>query len=250
MQPRRYSYWRPLVAGIIAGGLGVGGAFYAASGAASGPLVTTAPSAASPASQEDDDAPPMIPRDPAGPVLEASPDSAGPVLEGLAPPVAEPTGPGAKPGAVPKPARRVIGEVTTISTEPALFTVRTPQGDEATFRVLDTTVFKAGYDRPYNFGLLKPGDGANVVARMMGPGQAAAGRPKPAGGPAPKRARPANGAAESDPELVAGQVVVRPAGDAAYRGAPKPGASKPGASKPGAAKPGAAKKGASDGVGQ
>ena len=186
----RFPHWPSLVAGILAGGLGVGGAFYAASGAASGSSVVAAPAAA----------------------------------------------------------RRVMGEVTAITADPAAFTVRTQQGDETTYRVLETTVFKAGYDRPYNFGLLKPGDGVIVAVPMDRPAQADAGPPAPAkpGGAAAERARPPRRAAEIDALEVPRLVVVRPAGDGPYRGG---GVAKPGAANP-AAKPGVAKKGANDGAGQ
>ena len=243
MQLRPYPHGHPLVAGILAAGLGVGGAFYAASGTASGPPVAALTGVAAPSSQEED-TPPVLPRDSAGPVLDASSDSGGPVLEGPAASPVGDVGPVAKRGDAPPAGRRVIGEVAAIAADPAAFTVRTQQGDETTYRVLEATVFKAGYDRPYNFGLLKSGDGVNVLGRMEGAGPAGAGRPRPviAGGAAPKRPRQLD-SAEPDTGLVATQVVVRPAGEAPYRGVNP-------ADKPGAAKPGPAKKGASDGAGQ
>jgi hypothetical protein len=136
--------------------------------------------------------------------------------------------------------RRSMGEVVGISPAPATFTIMTPAGAQTTFRVLDTTVFAAGQDRPYNFELLKTGDqvtvrggagakGAGVVkvtpeANAAAPAvQPNAPAPKPGGtakqpGQAkPGRANAARSGAPADGALVARQVMVRPAGEAGKR---------------------------------
>ena len=79
--------------------------------------------------------------------------------------------------------------------------------------MLDTTVFMAGRDRPYRFGLLKQGD--HVVVRGGGAGKPAedaqAAAPPGAGKAKNKQARAAGQGGMADGEPVARQVVVRPA---------------------------------------
>lgn len=127
--------------------------------------------------------------------------------QGIAPPA--PAGPAASNS------RRPTGEVTQITTDPASFTLRTPDGVETTYRVLDTTVFMAGYDRPYRFDLLKQGD--RVVVRGGGAGKAAEGAastaPAGAGNGKDTQARAAGPNGMVDGEPVARQVMVRPAGE-------------------------------------
>jgi hypothetical protein len=121
------------------------------------------------------------------------------------------------PAPVPKPAqvtgRRLSGEVTRVSADPAAFTIRTSDGNEMTFEVLNTTVFLAGRDRPYRFDLLKAGDQVTVrdgPDRVPVPNVS----PVPSGGNAKATTvhtsigpRPPAG------ESIARQVMVRPAGE-------------------------------------
>jgi len=119
------------------------------------------------------------------------------------------------PAPVPKPvqtnSRRPSGEVTEVSADPPAFTIRTPDGDEMTFAVLNTTVFAAGRDRPFRFDLLRPGDWVMV---RDGPDKV----PAPNASPA-RSGREAKGTtvhtsiAPRPPagESVARQVLVRPA---------------------------------------
>jgi hypothetical protein len=124
----------------------------------------------------------------------------------VAPPA--PTGPAAN-------SRRPTGEVTQVTSDPDTFTLRTADGVEATYRVLDTTVFMAGHDRPYRFELLKQGD--RVTVRGGGAGNAADGvaptAPTGAGKGTGKQAREAGPNGMADGEPVARQVTVRPAGE-------------------------------------
>lgn len=214
MHRRPLPFWRPAAAVLAAGGLALGGTVYAAS------YVPSPTATADDAPEMADVAPPVAPEATPPATSEASvdvppevmPDSAGPVLEGPAP---EPIDPPAIP-AVRAPmvvARQLIGEVTAITPDPAAFTVRTPAGEEVTYRVLEVSVFKAGYDRPYNVGLLKIGDGVNVIGGPLGQGPGA-GQPKPGqprlGQPKPA---PAGRPDQTDARPVAQQVVVRPAGE-------------------------------------
>src|SRR4051812_9161180 len=120
------------------------------------------------------------------------------LADGIHPPAgvlaAAPTGAFAQeatPAPSPVPARansapartnspRPTGQVTQIvTTSPASFTIQTANGAQMTFRVLDSTVFTAGRDRPYHFDLLKQGDTV-VVRGGPQPGsqaQAAPGQP-------------------------------------------------------------------------
>ena len=120
-----------------------------------------------------------------------------------------PPGPAAPP---PTTSRRPTGEVTEITPDPAAFTLRAEDGTLTTYRVLDTTVFMAGHDRPYRFELLKQGD--QVVVRGGGAGKvdpaASASAPTQVGKGKGKQAQPI-GVAEV--ELIARQVMVRPAGE-------------------------------------
>lgn len=106
--------------------------------------------------------------------------------------------------------RRPTGEVTAITTDPAAFTLRAEDGTLTTFRVLDSTVFMAGHDRPYRFELLKQGD--QIVVRGGGAGKAeqAASASTPA---KPGRGKPAQPIGAQDGEPIARQVMVRPAGE-------------------------------------
>lgn len=161
-----------LATGAVAGGLLIGSAWYAAANN----LV-------------------------AGPVTSLAPRASA---QEVAPPA--PAAPG------PSNARRPTGEVTDVTAEPAAFTLRGPDGTETTYRVLDTTVFMAGHDRPYRFELLKQGD--HVVVRAGGAGKAdqAATGPGPAGSGKGKQ-KPAAAADVVDGEPVARTVMVRPAGE-------------------------------------
>lgn len=222
---RRLLSWHPLAAAVLAGGLSAGGTLYAASHAAShaasGPMAAWAPDAsAQPAPAT------AVPAEgtgePVAPVLDTSADSAGPVLESSA---GDPEG-SARRAAGGAP-RVVMGQVTQVSQDPPAFTVRAQGGAEVTYRVLEISVFDAGYDRPYNFGLLKVGDGVRVVGGVpaQAPGQAA----KP-GAAQSERARPRQ-VYEVDGQPVARRVGVRPAGEPQRGPAQKVG--RPGAPKPG-----------------
>jgi hypothetical protein len=120
------------------------------------------------------------------------------------------------PAAAPKPAqansRRPSGEVTQVRADPPAFTIRTPNGDEMTFEVLNTTVFAAGRDRPYRFDLLKPGDWVTV---RDGPDKVPVpnATPVPAGGEE-KRTTVHTSIGPRPPagESIARQVLVRQAG--------------------------------------
>jgi hypothetical protein len=104
----------------------------------------------------------------------------------------------------------MFGEVTAIGSNPASFTVHYPTGYEVTLRVLDTTVFDAGRDRPYRFDLLKVGDSVRIKGAPPAPRPGAGAKPgdqRPAGG----AGRRAAGAAEGGP--VARRVTVLPAGE-------------------------------------
>ena len=121
--------------------------------------------------------------------------------------------------------RRPMGQVTQITSEPAAFTIQGPTGALTTYRVLPTTVFMAGHDRPYRFDLLKDGD--TVVIRgggqgkQTGQGQAAnAAAQAPGAAPEavnrqgkPQAARPAAVPGSPDGDLIARQVMVRPDGE-------------------------------------
>jgi hypothetical protein len=116
--------------------------------------------------------------------------------------------------------RRPTGEVTQITFDPATFTLRAADGAETTFRVLDTTVFMAGRDRPYRFDLLKQGD--HVTVRGGGAGKAVenAQAAPPAGSDQgkTKQARAAGQAGTPDGEPIARQVQVHPAGEKGKKG--------------------------------
>jgi hypothetical protein len=125
----------------------------------------------------------------------------------------------AAPPAPAAPARtnskRPTGEVTQVTADPASFTVHTADGTLTTYRVLGTTVFMAGRDRPYRFDLLQQGDTVIVRGGSQGNAQGvaapAAGATGANGRPRPPRAARSRGA---DGQLIARQVTVRPAGEA------------------------------------
>lgn len=150
------------------------------------------------------------------------------------------------------------GTVTAITNDPTGFTFRLDSGEEKTVRVVDGTIFQAGRDRPYSFGLLKVGD----VVRVKGPGLGpkAAGQANP-NGPATKpqgaarKPDGANPAFAPDGTPIARRVVVRPAGEQRRGlGGKKMGAGRAGADQAGqpgcppAARP--KKKGAANGAQQ
>ena len=216
MQLRRSSRWRPLAVVGALSVLSVGIALY-----------TTGWFAGSAAAEESPDS--VIPG------LDTSADAAGPVLEGASDPpdsgpepaemAPEPAAPVAKPAAKPAAKRElpvgvVAGQVVATTAEPAAFTVQSQNGGEVTYRVAETTVFRAGYDRPYNFARLKVGDGVTVRGGMpgarSGAGQAAAGQPKP-GQAKPGRAQQERQAAGDGAQPEARLVTVRPAGEQARR---------------------------------
>lgn len=213
--------WRWLTATVVGGGLLAGGIWYGyTQGAASGVLAQeAAPVTATP-----------------GASTEAAPR--GPVAQAAPKPTAKAA---AKPGQNTN-SRRPMGEVVAITPDPSSFTIRNAAGEQQTFRVLQTTVFAAGRDRPYRFELLKVGDSVTVAAGGMGQGAGAGAsnpdKPKPAASPVPKPAgaarraatkpagqgqgpRAAARAAQANGELIARQVLVRPAGEAARPGAGK-----------------------------
>jgi hypothetical protein len=181
-----------LAGGVLVGGLLVGSVWYANTHNLTAGLTTSLAGQGTTVAQ-------AVPHFPAGPKPT--------VVPGIAQyPVPE-----------PKPAqgnsRRPTGEVTQVVANPAAFTMRTPAGDLMTFEVLGTTVFMAGHDRPYSFERLKQGD--TVIVRD-GPDkvQVPNATPDPAGGKVKRTAnhtsispRPAPG------ELIARQVMVRPAGE-------------------------------------
>lgn len=126
-----------------------------------------------------------------------------------------------QPPAVPKPtgvaatnSKRPTGEVVAINPEPASFTMRTPTGTVSSYRVLETTVFMAGRDRPYRFDLVKIGDTVVVRGGGQGKSHAAGGAGAPNGKGKPKPGRGAAVVVTGDGELIARQVMVRPAGEA------------------------------------
>ncbi|MCC7372171.1 MAG: hypothetical protein IT306_27400 [Chloroflexi bacterium] len=147
------------------------------------------------------------------------------------------TRPAATPAANPN-SRRPAGEVTAISQEPASFTIRTAAGETQTYRVLQTTVFAAGRDRPYRFDLLKVGDTVSVATGGQGkkqgpqtaepsgrtPGQGQPASPKPRAGQgqgAVANPRAAIRAAQASGETAARTVMVHPAGEPARPGGGK-----------------------------
>jgi hypothetical protein len=116
-------------------------------------------------------------------------------------------------------ARRPTGEVTQVTADPASFTLRTGDGVETTYRVLDTTVFLAGHDRPYRFDLLKQGDHVTVRGGAGKPvDEATASAPASPGKGKNKQARAAGQNGMVDGEPVARQVMVRPAGEKVKNG--------------------------------
>ena len=173
-----------LAAGLVAGGLLTGGAWFASAQGLTPGLASALP---------------------AGWIGRASAQAAPATPQPRAA-----AGPGqATPGA--GNIRKPTGEVTEITAEPASFTVRVADGTLATYRVLDTTVFMAGRDRPYNFGLLEVGD--EVVVRGAGQRQDATATPRKAV-PAAGKPTPGRTAAAQGDEPIARQVIVRPAGQA------------------------------------
>jgi hypothetical protein len=179
---------------MVAGGLMVGGAWYATSHNLTAGLLDAATSQGTAVAQ-------VVPHYPAGPTPT------------IVPGVAQ------YPAPAPKPAqansRRPSGEVTQVNTNPAAFTMRTPTGDLLTFEVLTTTVFMAGHDRPYSFDRLKQGD--EVIVRD-GPDKVPVpnATPGPAGGKARGTTAHTSLAPRPAPgELIARQVIVRPSGEQA-----------------------------------
>jgi hypothetical protein len=139
-----------------------------------------------------------------------------------------------------------MGQVTQITGDPASFTIQAADGALTTYRVLDTTVFMAGHDRPYRFDLLKQGDTVVVRGGAQGQGQGRSQGQSQAQAQAPnapaaavnakgKPVRRAEPAVTDNGEPIARQVMVRPAGVA-----------RPGRQGQGAG----AQNGGSDGAGQ
>src|SRR4051794_2049472 len=140
LRPRlRAGGW--MAVGAVAGGLLVGGAWYASAHDLTTGLLDASAGRGSIVAQ-------AVPNYPAGPTPTVNPSIAQ------------------YPAPAPKPAqpnsRRPSGEVTQIAANPAAFTIRTPAGALMTFEVLNTTVFMVGHDRPYRFDLLKQGDEVTV----------------------------------------------------------------------------------------
>jgi hypothetical protein len=132
--------------------------------------------------------------------LAASPVEGAPAAAGapsvVGPPAAVP--PAAAPGTLPGLVR--AGGVVIAKTDaPPTLTVHDENGTDVTFRVLDATIFAAGRDRPYSFGLVAVGDTARVRGGMVGAGR----------GRGPGRAA----AIDTGGLPVARYVMVRPASD-------------------------------------
>ncbi len=144
--------------------------------------------------------------------LYRAPQPSGDVMAQEAAP--EPAAPTAPPGPATK---RGLAVVTALTPEPASFSVRREDGEVVTYRVLDTTVFTGGADRPYNFGLLKVGDNVRVKGGLPG--------------------RKAERTGQVDVQPVARRVVVRVAGER-----------RPGGPARNVSQPDAGRKGVSDGV--
>ena len=181
--------WRPMASAALAGGLVVAGVYYTVSHVPLGPLTESAPAAAP---------------------VAAGPGAVVPGHQGL-PSAATAPAP-ASPDLQPGLGGPVLGSVTAITPTPPSFTILTSTGQEVTYRVLATTVFTAGRDRPYNFGLLKVGDEVRLrgAQRQPAAGTPAAGRTGAQQGI--QRQRPGlTDQAGSEP--VARFVVVRPAGE-------------------------------------
>src|SRR5438093_9610552 len=193
--------WRPLAVGAVVRGLVVGVAFYAATHLSISPF---APPPAPLAAETGAVAPTAQPA-PQARKAPIAPPASTPAPQ---PPPAAAADSNLQPG-VGGP---VIGQVTAINRSPASFTDLTPGGEQDTYRVLDTTVFSAGRDRPYNFGLLKVGDEVRLRGRLHPPAAAGQqpGQAEPAGGRKPGQAPAGN---EPDAVPVALFVVVRPAGE-------------------------------------
>lgn len=132
------------------------------------------------------------------------------------------------------------GTVTAITTEPSGFTFRLESGEDKTVRVVDGTIFQAGRDRPYSFGLLKVGDFVRVQGPGLGPKAAGQGGPNGAaakpnganakpGGAATRPNGTGVGAFASDGTAIARRVIVLPAGERGGPGARKMGAGQGGA---------------------
>lgn len=190
--------WRPIAVALVAGGIGVGGYW----------LGQNRPAGAVQAQ-----------------VSTASTASPAPTPQGLDPKAVKVS---ARPG----------GTVTAIMSDPAGFTFRLDSGEDKTVRVVDGTIFQAGRDRPYSFGLLKVGDLVRVQAPGLGP-KAAAGQANPSGAATKPNgaARKPNGAGSAfapDGTPIARRVIVRPAGEKPL-GAKKLGAGQAGADQTGPA---------------
>src|SRR5947208_2056284 len=150
--------WRPLAIGAGLGALLASSALYVATHLPFSPFgQTTAPAATEAGSVTAAAAQPLAKKGPSAPL--AVPSSAVP------PPTPAPAAAAPQPG-LGGPA---IGQVTAIGRDPSTFTILTQSGDQLTYRVLDTTVFAAGRDRPYNFGLLKIGDEVRLRGRATPP---------------------------------------------------------------------------------
>ncbi len=208
--------WGPLGIAVAAGGLAVVGAAYFATHYSIAPVAQdTGPTASGPLA-----ALPQL-----GPGRRAAPDSQpAPKPQATAASNAQGIAPGQAGNTNPEAGlMRAAGAVTAISQDPATFTVRTEAGLAQIWHVLDLTVFRAGFDRPYNFGLLRVGDLVNVRGGLPGqrPGLAAATRQGTAGGAAGV-ARGGGSAMDltqlNDGQPIARMVEVRPA-DEVGRGA-------------------------------
>lgn len=196
--------WGTLAVALVAGSLGAaGGAYVVGDSRAGAPLAEEAgtPVMLERAPRVQPEAPTATPASPARPRQQLAPAQPAPAQprQALAPgqAVAKPAPPGA-----------AFGLVTAIVGDPLSFSFRTEAGEVIRVRVLETTVFAAGVDRPYNFGLLKVGDGVWVRFSATGMMDGAARRGRVGGR---MLAEPAEG------ESVARQVTVRPAGEGPAR---------------------------------
>jgi hypothetical protein len=181
--------WRPMATAALAGGLVVAGVYYTASHASLGPLSESAPAAAP---------------------VAAGPGAVVPGHQGLPGAAAAPAP--AMPGPQPGLGGPVLGSVTAITPTPPSFTILTSTGQQVTYRVMATTVFTAGRDRPYNFGLLKVGDEVRLRGgqRQLAAGTPAAGQ---TGAQQSVQRRRSGLTDQASGEPVARFVVVRPAGE-------------------------------------
>ena len=165
MQLFRTLTWRWLTAVIVGGGLLAGGVWYGYTQSSAARVLAQESVPATPTATST-----LTTTPDATPAASPMPAAGMPSAQGAPKPAAAQAA--AKPGQNTN-SRRPMGEVVAISPDPGSFTIRTVAGEQQTFRVLQTTVFAAGRDRPYRFELLKVGDSVTVAAGGMGQGAGA-----------------------------------------------------------------------------